>query len=197
MVDATSRGAGATGTSRTVTGTHDAQVCSIRAWRREDAGSLVQHANDREIWHNLRDGFPHPYTEADAARFLERVCDQSPTSNFAIEVAGDAVGGIGYHRGKDVERVSAEIGYWLARTHWGRGIMTSALRAATRVAFANHPDLNRVFAVPYAWNPASARVLEKAGYRLEGRMRQSAFKDGTLVDQWLYAILRAELPSES
>lgn len=70
----------------------------------------------------------------------------------------------------------------LGEAHWGRGIATAAVRAVTAHAFREH-GLRRLFAVPFAWNGASARVLEKAGYTLEGRMRQSAFKDGEVVDQ--------------
>jgi RimJ/RimL family protein N-acetyltransferase len=73
--------------------------------------------------------------------------------------------------------------------------MTSALVAVTRYAFEQHADLRRIYAVPFAWNAASFRVLEKAGYRVEGRLRQSAIKDGKVTDQVLYAILRDELPS--
>ena len=118
----------------------------------------------------------------------------SPTTFFAIAVDGEAVGGIGYTLHEDVERVSAEIGYWLGTSFWGRGIMTSALRALTGYAFEQHSDLRRIYAVPYAWSSASIRVLEKVGYRLEGRMRQSAIKDGRVTDQFLYAIMREELP---
>lgn len=121
--------------------------------------------------------------------------EMSPMTFFAISVDGEAVGGIGYTLHQDVERISAEIGYWLGTSFWGRGIMTSALIALTRYAFDQHADLRRICAVPYAWSGASMRVLERAGYRLEGRMRQSAIKDGKVTDQLLYAILREELPA--
>ena len=152
----------------------------------------MRHANDRRIWLNLRDAFPHPYTGADAKRFLARVREMEPQTFYAIAVGPEAVGGIGYTLHTDVERISAEIGYWLGVAYWGRGIMTAALRGATRIAFESHPDLRRLYAVPYAGNLASARVLEKVGYHLEGRMRESAIKDGVVVDQLLYAKLRDE-----
>jgi RimJ/RimL family protein N-acetyltransferase len=126
-----------------------------------------------------------------AARFLQR--SRSPITFFAIAIDDEAVGGIGYTLHQDVERVSAEIGYWLGTAFWGRGTMTSALDAVTRYAFAQHKDLRRIYALPYAWSAASMRVLEKVGYRLEGRMRQSAIKDGEVTDQMLYAILREDL----
>lgn len=165
---------------------------AVRDWRKGDAPSLARHANDRRIWLNLRDAFPHPYGAEDARAFLRMVAAMDPRTFFAITVDDEAVGGIGYTPHHDVERVSAEIGYWLGAAFWGRGITTAALTAVTAYAFERHADLRRIYAVPYAWNPASARVLEKAGYRLEGRMRQSAIKDGQVVDQLLYAILRSE-----
>ena len=117
----------------------------------------------------------------------------SPRSYFAIEVEGHAAGGIGYTPHVDVERISAELGYWLGARFWRRGIVTAAVRAVTVHAFAVDPSLRRLYAVPFATNPASARVLEKAGYRLEGTLRQSALKDGRILDQWLYAIVRQDL----
>jgi len=165
---------------------------TLRGWRESDATALPRHANDRRIWRNLRDAFPHPYRVEDARAFIAKALQMSPQTFLAIEVGGEAAGGIGYTLHGDVERISAEIGYWLGKEHWGRGIMTAAVRATTRHAFEAHPMLRRIYAVPFAWNPASARVLGKAGYRLEGTLRESAFKDGEVVDQWLYAILRAE-----
>ena len=164
----------------------------LRRWRAEDAGSLVRHANDRRISINMRDAFPYPYGAEDAKKFLALAAAQRPETWFAIVIDGEAAGGIGYTLHQDVERVSAEIGYWLGTAHWGRGIATDALRAVTAHAFREHAELQRLYAVPFAWNPASARVLEKAGYTLEGRMRQSAIKEGRLTDQLLYAIVRGQ-----
>ena len=112
----------------------------------------------------------------------------SPETFFAIAVGGEAVGGIGFVLQQDVERVSAEIGYWLGEAFWGRGIVTEALAAVTRYAIEQH-QLTRVFAVPFAYNAPSCRVLEKAGYVLEARLRRSAIKDGTVVDQLQYAFI--------
>lgn len=166
---------------------------TVRDWRPEDASSLARHANDRRIWLNMRDAFPHPYTIADAVAFLAFVADMQPRSYFAIARGDQAIGGIGYTLRSDVERISAEIGYWLGTAFWGRGIMTAALGAVTAYAFREHPELRRIYAVPYAGSAASVRVLEKVGYRCEGRMRQSAIKDGQIIDQLLYAILRDEI----
>jgi RimJ/RimL family protein N-acetyltransferase len=164
----------------------------LRGWQHEDASELALQANDRDVWLNLRDAFPHPYTLADAHRFIELSLTKSPPSFLAIQVDGDLAGGIGYTLHSDVERVGAEIGYWLGRRYWGRGFGTTAVRALTDLAFEAHPDLRRLYAVPFSSNPASARLLQKAGYILEGTLRQSAIKDGRVLDQWMYAIVREE-----
>jgi ribosomal-protein-alanine N-acetyltransferase len=163
-------------------------LCSVRSWKLSDLDLLVQHANNRNIWMNLRDRFPHPYTRRDGLDFLRHVQQQRPETAFAIEVDGGAAGGIGFQLNGDVERVSAEIGYWLGEPFWGRGIATEALNAVTRYAIDTH-GLTRLYALPFAWNTASCRVLEKAGYTLEARLRRSAVKDGRITDQLQYAFI--------
>jgi RimJ/RimL family protein N-acetyltransferase len=161
-------------------------TCEVRSWQSNDLESLVKYANNPHIWINLRDRFPHPYTTSDGRTFLRNIRSQRPETAFAIVVGQEAAGGIGFQLQGDVERVSAEIGYWLGEPFWGRGIMTEALVAVTAHAIATH-GLSRVYAVPFAWNGASCRVLEKAGYLLEARLRRSAIKDGRIVDQLQYA----------
>jgi ribosomal-protein-alanine N-acetyltransferase len=145
----------------------------------------VRHANNRKVWIQLRDRFPYPYTDAHGREFLTHVTHQRPATVWAIEIDGQAVGGIGVVPLTDVERVSAEIGYWLGEQYWGRGVMTEAVRAVTAEAF-RLLDLRRIFALPFADNRGSVRVLEKAGYVLEGRLRRSAIKDGVVRDQLLF-----------
>jgi ribosomal-protein-alanine N-acetyltransferase len=163
-------------------------TCEVRSWKTTDVASLVVHANNRRIAEQLRDGFPHPYTARDGRTFIRRVRSERPETAFAIAVSGEAVGGIGYVLRPDVERVSAEIGYWLGEPFWGRAIVTEALVAVTHYAVQTH-GLTRVFAVPFATNAASCRVLEKAGYTLEARLRRSAVKDGVIIDQLQYAFI--------
>ena len=162
------------------------ESCVVREWLWKDRDSLVRHANNRNVWINLRDRFPHPYTKDDARRWLDCVIGLQPVTNFAISVKDEAVGGIGFSIQTDVGFRSAEIGYWLGEEFWGRGIATDALVAVTEYAFANY-DLSRVYAHVFEWNGASARVLEKAGYNLEGRMIKSVTKDGKTIDQLMYA----------
>ena len=167
------------------------ETCVVRSWEAADVPSLVQHANNRKIWLNLRDRFPHPYTKADGQKFIRASRDMHPETFFAIAVDSRAVGGIGFVLQSDVDRMSAEVGYWLGEPFWGRGIATDALMAVTRHALDRH-GVTRLFALPFAYNTASCRVLEKAGYVLEARLRRSAIKDGTIVDQFQYAFIRDE-----
>ena len=121
-----------------------------------------------------------------ATTFLGWTVKQHAPTVWAIEVEGEAAGGIGIELHTDVERVSAEIGYWLGERHWSRGIVTEALRAVTAEAFKQF-EITRLYAVPFADHAASVRVLEKAGYVKEGHLRQSAIKQGKVRDQFLYA----------
>jgi len=162
--------------------------CDIRSWRPTDAEPIARYADNRNIWLNLRDAFPHPYTTDDAREFIRSVRGRTPETTFAIAVDGEAVGSVGFVPRHDVERVSAEIGYWIAEPFWGRGIATDALIALTDHA-VDTCSLTRVYALPFARNVASCRVLEKAGYVLEARLRRSAIKDGVITDQMQYAFI--------
>jgi len=162
--------------------------CKVRSWHHDDVASIVRHANNRKVWLNLRDRFPHPYTKADAEKWIQSSLSTRPETSFAIDLSGEAVGGIGFELRTDVERYSAEVGYWLGEQFWGQGICTLALKAVTPYAIETY-RLNRIFATPFTENLASRRVLERAGYTREGLMRRSAFKDGRFVDQVLYAFV--------
>ncbi len=163
----------------------------IRPWSASDLGSLVENANNRAVWLNLRDLFPFPYREEDGRRWLAYVAGLEPVTHFAIQRGGVAVGGVGVVPGKDVERISGEVGYWLGEAHWGKGLATAALRELVTYTFVTL-GLRRVFAVPFARNLASVRVLEKAGFRREGLLVESALKNGRLESQFIYAVTKPE-----
>ena len=160
--------------------------CTVRPWRASDAQALVRHANNINIAKQLRDRFPHPYTPRDAHDFLEMITATTPQTSLAIDVGGEAAGGLGYVPGNDVERYSAEVGYWLGEACWGRGVVTEALTLFTAHAF-KELGLLRLFALPFADNLASIRVLEKAGFEREGILRSSSVKYGKPRDQAIYA----------
>src|SRR6266545_3065107 len=136
------------------------KTCVIRPWRPGDEESLVAHANNYNVWRNMRNRFPHPYTAEDAREWIHRTGEESPRTNFAIVVDGEAAGGIGLVLNGDIHRCSAEIGYWLGEAFWGRGVVTEAVRAMTQWAFDNF-NLSRIYAGVLEWNPASMRVLEE------------------------------------
>jgi ribosomal-protein-alanine N-acetyltransferase len=159
--------------------------CTLRQWKMDDAEALVRHADNINVARQLRDRFPHPYTRANASIFLKAATTVAEPSNLAIEVDGEAAGAIGYVAGIDVERYSAEIGYWLGESYWGRGIATEALVLVTNYVFTT-ANLLRLFALPFADNAASMRVLEKAGYVREAILRSSSVKFGKPRDQALY-----------
>jgi RimJ/RimL family protein N-acetyltransferase len=151
----------------------------------DDADAVVRHANNINVARQLRDRFPHPYTRANAIAFLKASAGSPDASNLAIEVNGEAVGAIGYVRGVDVERYSAEIGYWLGERYWRQGIASEALILVTNYVFESI-NLLRLFALPFADNIGSIRVLEKAGYVREAILRASSVKYGKPRDQALY-----------
>jgi RimJ/RimL family protein N-acetyltransferase len=161
--------------------------CVLRRWRAKDLGSLVQYANNINVSRYLRDRFPYPYTRKDARAFLAGATGEgSGDTKLAIDVEGEAVGGIGVIVGTDIERFSAEVGYWLGEPFWGRGIASEALDLFSADVF-ERLNLLRLFAVAAAANVGSARVLEKAGYQREGVMRSAAVKFGQPSDQLLFA----------
>jgi len=163
----------------------------LRPWIKDDAPSLVIYANNYNVSRFLRDAFPYPYTLADAVRWIDMVLDNRHDIILAIEVNGEAVGGIGIHGMKDVYRYNAELGYWLAEIHWGKGIVTEAVNLMVKNAFDNY-KWQRIFAAVFQNNPASMRVLEKNGFRKEAICRKAVIKEGEYLDEHIYAVLREE-----
>ena len=163
--------------------------CVLRSWRMEDAEGLAAGINNRNIWLYLRDWVPHPYTVEDAKAYLERVTSPQPEHAVCIEVDGEVGGGMSIRIGSGMHRRTAELGYWLAEPLWGRGIVTAAVRAFVPACFAEF-ELDRIFATTTSANPASARVLAKAGFTFEGRLRKDVIKDGEVLDTLMYAWVR-------
>lgn len=165
-------------------------VIVIRQWKNEDLQELVSQANNVNVWNNLRNYFPHPYTEEHGKAWLEKVVDALPAINMAIEADGKLAGGIGLILNGDVYIKSAEIGYWLGEQYWGKGIATEAVRQMTEYAFY-YFDLVRLYAEVFETNKASMRVLEKNGYYLEGVRRKAVFKNNVLMDDYIWVKLKA------
>jgi RimJ/RimL family protein N-acetyltransferase len=163
----------------------------LRPFRPGDEDDLVTAADDRAVWLHLRDRFPHPYAREDAERWIAHARAATPPADLAVTLDGRVIGGVGLERGSDVNRLDAEVGYWLGRSHWGRGYGTEAVTAFVDFVFATFP-FERLHAWVFAPNLASRRVLEKCGFRLEGVARRSVLKDQRLLDSCLYARLRGE-----
>ena len=165
---------------------------TLRDWELSDVKSLAEHANNPKIARNLRDRFPHPYTVKDAEEFLNAVIlKPDPPVDLAIEIDGKAVGGIGIVPQNDVARISAEIGYWLGEPYWHRGIMVVAVNEMVRYTF-DHFEVVKIFAPVFEYNTASMRVLEKAGFVREGIMKQTAVKNGQIIDLHYYGLLKRD-----
>tara|TARA_Y100000310_G_scaffold251715_1_gene258322 strand:+ start:38748 stop:39269 length:522 start_codon:yes stop_codon:yes gene_type:complete len=162
----------------------------IRSFKKGDEESLQEHINHKSVYrYTLR--VPYPYTIKDAREWIERNMSldkkkKKDEINLAIEVKGDVVGGIGFIK---IEKHKAEIGYWIGKRLWNKGIMTRAVKLMTKFAF-NNLKLRRIYATINPRNKGSARVLEKCGYVLEGRMKKNELKDGVITDSDLYAKVR-------
>ena len=162
----------------------------VREWRFSDCDSLAENANNEKIWNNVMDHFPHPYTKQDAFDYISMVhAMPAPSMRFAIEVDGKAVGSIGFGSEGDIERVTAEIGYWLGEPYWGRGIMPRVVAAVTQYAFETF-GYQKLYALVFDYNPGSMRVLEKAGYQLEAVLHKAAVKNGKVIDFYYYSIMK-------
>ena len=165
---------------------------ALRPWREADADDLVFHANDAQVARNLGERFPHPYAIEDAHAFIAHALHLHSEKALAIEINGEACGGVGVHPGEGVERHSAELGYWLGRAYWGEGIATAAVRALVPHAL-RELRLYRLQARVFADNPASMRVLERCGFVHEAVLRRLVVKGERLLDMHIFAITRDSL----
>jgi RimJ/RimL family protein N-acetyltransferase len=166
-------------------------VCKIRKWKIEDAANLAATLNNKKIHDNLRDGLPFPYTVKDAKEYISSMltADCNKVFAFAITIDDRAVGSIGAFRQENIHSRTAEMGYYVAEPYWGQGIGTSAVKQACEFVFAN-TDIIRIFAEPFAYNTASCRLLEKAGFSLEGTLKKNAVKNNAVIDMKMYSLLK-------
>ena len=157
----------------------------LRPYRKGDEKSLQNNINDRDIY-KYTDRIPYPYRLVDAKNWIKKCINSSRKKtefNFAIDINGQVVGGIGFDQ---IKGHSAEIGYWLGKKYWNQGIMGEAIKLVTNFGFRKL-KLKRITAHVFHKNKASARILEKNNYKLEGILRKSHSKDGKLYDELLYA----------
>jgi len=159
----------------------------LRPWRVDDLKDLVDFANNPRIANNLTDAFPHPYLEKDGISFIKMASNDNPTLIFAIEVDGKASGGIGLHQQTDLHKKNMELGYWLADIHWGKGIMSAAVREIVDYGFKTF-KINRIYARPFGTNIGSQKVLQKVGFDLEGTFVKAIYKNGKYIDELIYSV---------
>lgn len=159
----------------------------LRKWNQNDAISLVKYAGNPKITSMMSDGFSNLSTPEGAVRFIDFANSGCDKIYRAIDVDGEAVGGIGVMMQADIHRKNAELGYWLAEPFWGKGIVSRAIPMIVDEAFKTL-DVNRIFAKPFHTNVASHRVLEKAGLQLEAKFEKTVIKNGELLDEYIYAI---------
>ncbi|HEY6123685.1 MAG TPA: GNAT family protein [Steroidobacteraceae bacterium] len=162
--------------------------CVLRPWAPADKASLIANANNRNVWRNLADVFPHPYTDADADAWFNLVSTPDRSITLAIEVDGMAVGGIAARSGTGIFVRTGHFGYWLGEPYWGQGIVTAAGRALLDF-LKQDARFVRLEAPVFEWNPASMRVLEKLGFERVALLRKSVTKDGQLIDSVMYSCL--------
>ena len=163
----------------------------LREWHLSDAASLAENANNINIWNNLRDALPHPYSEEDGKNFIEVALSlPKPTTLLAIVVDEKAVGSIGITLHTDVERISAELGYFIGEKYWNRGIMTEIVKQMVKYAFTNFPHLHKIYATPFDFNTASHKVLQKAGFECEAILKRAVIKNEKIVDLHYYSIFK-------
>ena len=168
--------------------------CLLRALVPEDAPALVAHANNPAVARNLFDGFPQPYDLAAATAWAGHEANSGDFGRvWAIVVEGGLVGCIGLAQEKGWLRCNAEIGYWIGEAYWRRGITSDAVRQVTDWAFAAVPEVTRIHAPIFSWNEGSQAVVRKCGYVREALLRQSAIKDGEVIDRVLWATYRTQI----
>jgi ribosomal-protein-alanine N-acetyltransferase len=165
------------------------KLFALREWQQDDIPAIVENANNKKIHDMLRDTFPFPYTENDAKKWITLHLYKSPATSFAITINGKVAGAIGVHQKEDVYRKSMELGYWLGEPYWGKGLAVQAVKEISAYAFTTF-DVNRLFACVFAGNIASMRVLQKAGFILEGIHRSAVIKNDRILDEHVYALLK-------
>jgi len=169
----------------------------LRGFRDSDVPQLTLLCNNRNIWDNLRDYIPYPYTEKDAVQFIGVCTSEAPQCTFAVEYNNILAGSIGLVLQKDVYRLSAETGYWIGEPFWGKGLATQAVQLIANYGF-EELNLARIFTGVFGFNRASQRVLEKAGFLMEGISRNAVYKNGVLCDEYRYSKLNTSftIPSD-
>jgi RimJ/RimL family protein N-acetyltransferase len=162
----------------------------LRPWQLPDASPLALIANNKNIWNNVLDSFPSPYTVKDAIQWINLQNNASPITKFAITYNQLLAGGIGYNTFDDVYKCSVELGYFIGEPFWNKGIATHAICTLTNHIFLQE-NITRIFARVYAFNKPSMRALEKAGFTLESIQQKAAIKNNIETDVFVWVKLKS------
>jgi ribosomal-protein-alanine N-acetyltransferase len=162
---------------------------TLRKWNLSDVESFFQYVNNPKIFLNMTDSFPH--TMAEVKKVIEVFSNPNEKSQCcrAIDSNGEAVGCVAIFLKDDVYCKSAEIAYWLGEPFWGKGIMSRAVQQLCETAFEQY-HLARISAEPFAYNIGSRKVLEHAGFILEGIKKKSVYKNGEFFNSCMYALIK-------
>lgn len=161
----------------------------LRAWQKEDAQALAAIANNKNIWNNVLDDFPSPYTVMDALQWINRESNAKPITKFAIEYNNKLVGGIGVLKYEDIYKCSMELGYFIGEPYWGLGMATKAINCITKIIEKENKEVSRIFARVFEHNKASMKALQKAGFYLEGIQKKAAIKNNQFIDLFVWVKL--------
>jgi ribosomal-protein-alanine N-acetyltransferase len=164
------------------------QKISLRPLRATDRKAFALLANNINIWNNVRNRMPHPYSEEDADEFILMAQTPGGPTIRAITLEGELAGVIGLHPAHDVYEGTAELGYWIGEPYWGRGLASAAVKEMIQIGF-QELKLRRIFASVYDYNTASMRVLEKNGFENEGVAKAAVLKNGKVFDEVKYGLL--------
>ncbi|MET4083058.1 ribosomal-protein-alanine N-acetyltransferase [Pedobacter sp. UYP30] len=165
---------------------------TLRPFEPRDADALAKYANNYNISKNLTNKFPFPYTKKDAEIFITWALSHNPLQVMAIEIDRDVIGSIGIHPLADIYAKSAELGYWIGESFWGKGIATGAIEEMLVYGFEAF-DIDRVFARTTQVNLASQSALKKAGFVLEAKLNATIFKNNEYFDELIFGFRKDSL----
>lgn len=160
----------------------------LRPWQKQDAQELAAVANNRNIWNNVRNALPSPYTVMDALQWISHVNDQNPVLNFAVVCNEKVVGSIGCTPKEDISCKTIEIGYFIGEPYWRKGIATESVKQLVDF-IETRLNITRIEAHVFASNKTSMTVLRKNGFYLEGIQRKAIFKNNELIDDYVWVKL--------
>lgn len=165
---------------------------TLRPYQPCDVDNLVKHANNFNISKYLTNKFPFPYEKKDGEAFIQLALSHNPLQIKAIEYNGEVIGSIGVHQLADIYSKSAEMGYWIAEEHWGKGIVPLAVKEMLKYGFETF-DIERIFARTSHANLASQQVLKKAGFVFEAKLKATIFKNGEYFDELIFGFRKNQL----